>query len=169
MSNFSIRQFISDPDNNRDSCWNFYDWFCKDNSLERRARSFIPKLKFLVKEGILDPDNLYAWFKNNCPCVGNLYDDVRISTIDDDNRFLGGFCPRSGHANRRSRYSWEEESKETPKLCTVWWFENQEASTENLIERKFETWSDFKRELKSNPEFRSELKKAFNPGVPVTN
>lgn len=41
----------------------------------------------VIKE--MDPDTIIlcnAWFKNNCPCEGPLYDDVRFEPIDEDKR-----------------------------------------------------------------------------------
>ena len=127
----------------KENCFEFYDWFCQDQSLKNRAKKFIPKLKFLVKMGILDGDNLYVWFKNNCPLCGNLYDDMRFSTLDDDNYFVGGIAPRQGYYHNNK--------------CNVWVREG------GLEEFEFDTWSDFKRKVKTDEEFRQMLVKAYSP------
>jgi len=135
----SINEFLADT-TKHDSCYNFYDWFCKDASLKRRMESMIPKLRFLVNEGIIDGDTCYFWLKNNCPVQGSLYDDLRISRISD-NEFLGGFCPKTGH---------NIENK-----CSVWTLEN------GFKEYDFKNWMEFKKEIKRNKSFKQKLSKSF--------
>jgi len=102
----SIREQLSEWDLNKlilsntgqinDQCWNFWDWFCSDKSLERRAKLLMPKVKKFVKEFNVDIDNNYVWFKNNCPVHGSLYDDFRISDIETSN-VLYTVTPKTGH------------------------------------------------------------------------
>ena len=126
----------------------FYDWFCSDASLERRAKVFIPKLKFLVSEGLLDGDKHYVWFKNNCPLNGILYDDMRISTIPTGDKpygdYVGGFCPRLGYAN-------------TTDKCQIWFIKE-----DNKVDtREYLNWTTFKKEVKTNEELRIKLKQTY--------
>lgn len=61
-----------------DRCFYFYDWFCRDTSLERKANALMRKVKKFVKAAKVDLDKTYVFFKNNCPMYGSLYDDFRI-------------------------------------------------------------------------------------------
>ena len=140
MKNISIREFLN---GSRDNYSGFYDWFCSDKSLRAKADSFVSKILFLTKEGIINQDTCYVWFKNNCPCDGSLYDDMRISTLNNPSEYLGGFCPRTGH---------KRENK-----CSIWYFKGNR----DLVNHEFLNWSEFKKEVKTNKLFKETLISAF--------
>ncbi len=138
-SEISINDFLKDPETNHDRCYNFFDWFCSDKSLKGRMMKMVPKLRWLVKEGIIDGDTIYVWFKNNCPMNGSLYDDMRFSTQDENNDFMGGICPRTGHYN-------------IDLECKVWYF-----TKDDFVEHNFTNWSTFKKEMKNNQELKQKI------------
>lgn len=149
MKKISISEFIKDYaehdlENQREDCFGFYDWFCADGSLKRKAIAMIPKIKFLSNQGILNEKTTYVWFKNNCPMDGNLYDDMRFSLLDDDNTFLGGIAPSSGHTSEKG-------------VCNLWTIVDSKLDKEV----SFKNWSTFKNEVLTNEEFRNELRKHF--------
>lgn len=59
-------------------CYNFFDWFCRDFSLEDRSRKLFPRVKKFAEKMGVNLDTTYCFFKNNCPMNGPLYDDFRI-------------------------------------------------------------------------------------------
>lgn len=139
---YSTNDFIADYENNSDQFYGFYDWFCSDAALKNKAKEMVPKLRFLVNMGIIDGDNIYVWFKNNCPVNGSLYDDFRISTLDEAEDYLGGFCPRTGHNGIENK-------------CSVW------ALKPDYKEWEFKDWKTFKREMISNKTLKDEITEAF--------
>jgi len=74
------RSFFEDK-----GCFHFYDWFCKDTSLERRATRLIRKVRKILQSSKLDINKQYVFFKNNCPIGAPLYDDFRICDIESGN------------------------------------------------------------------------------------
>ena len=76
---------IIDSSGDQNDCYNFYDWFCKDASLERKANALFPKVKKFIESVQVDILETYVFFKNNCPMVGSLYDDFRIVDIESGN------------------------------------------------------------------------------------
>lgn len=82
-------------------CWNFYDWFCQQTNLKNKSKKLMGYVKRFVKaHPELDLDKHNAWFKNNCPMSGPLYDDIRISSIGKDSKNVWVITPKSGHTGR---------------------------------------------------------------------
>lgn len=72
----------------------FYDWFTKDSSLPGKAKRLLASVRAIVKTGTkaFDPRKTYVFFKNNCPCCGGLYDDLRICDVESGD-VLFNVCP----------------------------------------------------------------------------
>ena len=89
---------ILDSAGNNDECYNFYDWFCKDSSLQNKSWNLMKKVKtFLKHNPQIDILETYVFFKNNCPMNGPLYDDFRIC---DENGVLFTVIPKCGHTGK---------------------------------------------------------------------
>jgi hypothetical protein len=71
-----------DSDGTESTCFNFYDWFCKDSSLKAKSKSLYNATAKFVKNFEIDVNTHYVFFKNNCPMSGPLYDSF----------------PKSGHS-----------------------------------------------------------------------
>ena len=61
----------------------WYDWFCRDTSLKNKTKKMGNIIKQIKDGGKVDLNNMYVWFKNNCPMSSPLYDDFRIANISD--------------------------------------------------------------------------------------
>ena len=100
---------IMDSDGTIGSCFNFYDWFCKDSSLERKANALFPKVKkFIAANPDIDILSTYVFFKNNCPMNGPLYDDFRICNAGE---VLFTIIPKCGHSGKAEIWGKNAEGK----------------------------------------------------------
>lgn len=81
-----------------DDLFYFYDWFCRDSSIENRARLLMPKVIKFVQRMNINTKEHYVFFKNNCPLYGNLYDDFRICDKETGN-VIWTVTPKTGHFN----------------------------------------------------------------------
>jgi hypothetical protein len=89
---------IMDSDGTVGNCFNFYDWFCKDSSLERKAHALFPRVKrFLKEHPEIDTQSTYVFFKNNCPGAGPLYDDFRIC---NEKEVIYAVIPKCSHSGQ---------------------------------------------------------------------
>ena len=101
-------------------CFGFYDWFCKDSSLKNKAKTLVSRLKAILKNNKrFNPETTYVFFKNNCPCFGNLYDDFRICDINTG-KVLYTVTPRDPHANGKASIWSEENDFKEPLLVGSW-------------------------------------------------
>lgn len=101
-------------------CFYFYDWFCRDHSLERKAKALMPKVKKLIKAMNIDVDNTYVFFKNNCPFSGSLYDDFRICNVATGD-VIYTVVPCSGHgANQAELWGASNNFKEPIAAAIDW-------------------------------------------------
>ena len=112
LDTFYNTNTIIDSEGDKNDCFNFYDWFCQDKSLERKARTLLPKVKRFAKEFNVDLDKTYVFFKNNCPMYGKLYDDFRICNIDTGN-VIFTVIPKCGHHSTKNSENVKYGEEET--------------------------------------------------------
>ena len=60
----------------------WYDWFCKDSSLAAKTEYLGKKVLSILDSKKFNKTKSYVFFKNNCPCVGALYDQFSICDIE---------------------------------------------------------------------------------------
>ena len=99
----------------------WYDWFCRDQSLGKRLKAMMPKIKRIVKSAKIDQEKVYIFFKNNCPMVGSLYDDFRICDLATGD-VIYTIIPRSGfEKNRGQSEVWGRENEFDGPLVAGQW------------------------------------------------
>ena len=82
------------------ACHNFWDWFCKDTSLQAKSVKLMRAVKAFVKANPnLDLEKHYVFFKNNCPLNGPLYDSFSICETESGN-VVYWVTPKSGHSGQ---------------------------------------------------------------------
>lgn len=101
IENFDAGKYDA-PDRTTQIDAGWYDWFCNDSSLAGKTKRLAPKVKRIAKSQKFDLNKVYVFFKNNCPCVGNLYDDFRICDLATGD-VLYTIIPNSGHTSKHGQ------------------------------------------------------------------
>ncbi len=112
----------------------WYDWFCRDTSLQAKTKRMGTIIKRIKDGGKINLDTSYVWFKNNCPLVGKLYDDFRIADIETGEVIL---TVTLNGAHYDKRYTvWGKRNDFKERL-----FETD--SSRNLVKWLNEEWNDY--------------------------
>ncbi len=109
--------FLESDGNSDTGCYLFYDWFCKDTSLEGKARRLFSNLKtFLKHHPEIDQTKHYVFFKNNCSVAYGLYDDFRICDMETQD-VIWNVTPKSAHSKMAEVWGVANEWKEPIKIA----------------------------------------------------
>ena len=94
---------IIDSEGNSNGCYNFYDWFCNESSLQRKSIKLFRAVKRFIEYANIDTSKYYVFFKNNCPMRGSLYDDFRICDRESGD-VIWNVTPKSGRTRQAEIY-----------------------------------------------------------------
>jgi len=109
--NAQANGLIIDSQGQNDTCYNFYDWFCRDSSLRNKSWKLMKQVKtFLKHNPQIDLLEHYVFFKNNCPMRGPLYDDFRICNIETGD-VVFTVIPKCGHSGLAEIWGRENDFK----------------------------------------------------------
>lgn len=108
----------------------WYDWFCKDSTLANRLKKMWKVLEGVTNNFVLD--NYYVMFKNSCPTVGPLYDEIYFEPLRESLRSQLYFCVSIDDKRCNAKYVICEARKnyendaEFDKVQDVWKYINSE-------------------------------------------
>lgn len=111
LQEFEKANYLESDGSSNTGCYNFYDWFCKDSSLQNKAEKLFKATKRFCEKFNIDTDKYYVFFKNNCPMIGPLYDDFRICDAKTG-KVIYNVIPKSGHSGNAEIYSKEHGFQE---------------------------------------------------------
>lgn len=124
ITDFATRFLRGDFDANKRSTQieaGWYDWFCRDTSLAAKTQNLGKKVLRLMKSSKIDIEKNYVFFKNNCPMIGSLYDDIRICDMETGD-VLYTIIPSSGFNATKGRAEvWGHENGFNQPLVTGTW------------------------------------------------
>ena len=122
LQNFKSGKYNS-PDKSTQCDAGWYDWFCSDSSLAKKTAKLYGFLEKIINSKKINKETSYVFFKNNCPMYGNLYDDFRICSIEN-NDVIFTITPKSGHKNLNGKGEvWGQENGFKKALFTGTWAE----------------------------------------------
>jgi hypothetical protein len=131
MKEMSIKEFVTRFNNGEfeskslavqiEAGW--YDWFCNTSALAGKTKTLGKKVASILNCGRFDVNTSYVFFKNNCPCVGALYDHFSICDIETgDVLFCCQHLEKGSHGCNKAH--WEiyarEYGFEKPVIQGTW-------------------------------------------------
>lgn len=118
---FNNGEFNS-PDRKTQCRAGWYDWWCKDYSLAYKTE-FLGNSVCAIKDSKrFNQDEAYVFFKNNCPCVGPLYDQFSICDIESgDVLYCCQHLEKGSHGCRKAHWEvYSNENFEKPCVNGTW-------------------------------------------------
>lgn len=119
----------------------WYDWFCPSYELCDRLYEMLPMIFEIASRPKIakNLDNIYVFFKNNCPCDGPLYDDFRFCDINTKD-VLFTIAMRPAESEQYSDPYYEDDED----------YEEDEPSSLGAPIEEYEVW-DFSEDNVPNP------------------
>lgn len=108
----------------------WYDWFCKDTSLKNKTLRMGNIIKKITNPKILN--DMYVFFKNNCPFIGRLYDQFKFCDLETGEVIYCVSCDDDHEKHKYTVYGRENGFKEAiasfdTSVALVNWFNDMEA------------------------------------------
>jgi hypothetical protein len=108
----------------------WYDWFCKDTSLKNKTLRMGNIIKKITNPKILN--DMYVFFKNNCPLCGRLYDQFKFCDLETSEVIYCVSCDDERENHKYTVYGRENGFKEAiasfdTSTALVNWFNDMEA------------------------------------------
>lgn len=101
----------------------WYDWFCSDSALAAKTEYLGKKVLSIIDSKRFDKNKSYVFFKNNCPCVGALYDQFSICDIEvGDVMFCCQHLEKGSHGCDKAHWEiyWGAYGFEKPVVSGTW-------------------------------------------------
>ena len=149
----SIKSFIETKDITEfggKDCYGFWDWFCTDKKLEKIARSMRVKLRYLVKNQLIDADSTNVWFKNdfnqnNIMVFTDTKKDKNIAHIKIETTAVSGWSEY-----KRNRIIVVAYDDDVGGNNSYWLFDDTD-------------WNSFKKKLEEDYTFTKMIGRIFRP------
>lgn len=113
---------FNSPDRKTQCRAGWFDWFCRDSALADKTVSLGNAVCSIKDSERFDQDNTYVFFKNNCPCVGPLYDQFSICDIENgDVLYCCQHLKKGSHGCERAHWEiFSCEDFEVPQVSGSW-------------------------------------------------
>jgi hypothetical protein len=142
-STMNIAAIIANPSIVDQKTFNFEEINANKATLSRRFDMMMAKIKFLVKQNLIDTENLSTVFNNVTGTIKGTFDEMDV--IKDD-KIIGGFCfQNGGFVEGGESYFWTTNKDETRNVTF------------------FTNCNEMKKQLKENAEMIELIRATFNP------
>lgn len=142
-STMNIAAIIATPSIVDQKTFNFEEINANKATLSRRFDMMMAKIKFLVKQNLIDTENLSTVFNNVTGTIKGTFDEMDV--IKDD-KVIGGFCfQNGGFVEGGESYMWTTNNDSSRNVTF------------------FANCNEMKNDLKNDIELQDKIRETFNP------